>query len=80
MLNILSDTKNETFEGDFPGDIADKLPGGDVVGLARLELDDAGVGALLEVGVLVEALLGLLVEGLQVGDGRGLGRVVGEDV
>ena len=70
----------QKFEGDFPGDVADELPGGDVVVLARLELDDAGVGALLEVCVLVEALLGLLVEGLQVGDGRRLGRVVGEDV
>ena len=70
----------EKFEGDFPGDVADELPGGDVVVLARLELDDAGVGALLEVCVLVEAFLGLLVEGLQVGDGRRLGRVVGEDV
>ena len=62
------------------GDVADELPGCDVIVLAGLQLDDGGVGALLEVGVLVEALLGLLVEGLQVGDGRRLGRVVGEDV
>ena len=48
--------------------------------LSGLELDDGGVGARLEVGVVVEALLGLLVERLQVADRRGLGRVVGEVV
>ena len=65
---------------DFPGNVADELPGGDVVLLSGLELDDCGVGARLEVGVVVEALLGLLVEGLQVADRRRLGRVVGEVV
>ena len=65
---------------NFPGDVADELPCGDVVLLSGLELDDGGVGARLEVGVVVEALLGLLVERLQVADRRGLGRVVGEVV
>ena len=68
--------KGDNVSYNFPGDVADELPRGDVVLLSGLQLDDRGVGARLEFLVVVEALLGLPVEGLQVGDGRRLGRVV----
>ena len=37
-----------------PGNIADQVPGSDVLRLVGLELDHTGVGALLEVLVLIK--------------------------
>lgn len=45
-----------------PGDVADEVPPFNEVGLFALQPDDALIRAFLKVLVLVEALLGLLVE------------------
>ena len=51
-----------------------------VVALALLEIDHSEIGSLLEVFVGVESLLGLLVELLQIPDGRTLIEKIGEGI
>lgn len=62
----------------FAREVAQHLPTLSAVLVARLQLDDIGMGSVLELLIRVEALLGILVEALKVSDlGRG-GKEVGE--
>ncbi len=59
--------------GVFPRGVHEGLPNGAGGGVAPLEVDHRPAGGVSEVGVGIEALLGLLVEGLEVGDANGVG-------